>query len=451
MEAYFHSILLDEENDFMTTHIFFPCYTYYPHQSASAVARGWGDKMVVYLKLFDNYDDKNDNNNYGTSYYQLFIFALAPGHGLNFAAFLVSTGAVLLLLAGVKESKYVTNLVSSIKTMLILFIATLSLALMKTDNLIPYIPPEFGTAGIIRGATSSFFGYVGFDEICCLSGEAINPKKNVPQAIIITLLLVTTLYVSASLGLSGMVPYQEISEASAFPDGFRYRGYNIAADITAMGELAVLPLCVLVTIMAQPRLTYTMAMDGILPTLFAELDEKNNLFKGTIISGIVMIIIATVVPFIHLDDIISSGILIAFTLTNTSVILVRCASPKDKPYTLERLLIAFHLLSIISGLLIKELITINTIQGLILLSCIVSIIIVGYWIRKCPRVDETNVEFYLTPAVPILPLCGCFVNILLITRMEFGVLGFLSGYIGLALLGHYCTQKSNRTQLLAMD
>ena len=397
--------------------------------------------MVVYLKLFDNHDDDDDvekHLNYGasSSYYQLFIFALAPGHGLNFAAFLVSTGAVLLLLAGVKESKYVTNIVSSIKTMLILFIAALSLALMKKDNFIPYIPPEFGTAGIIRGATSSFFGYVGFDEICCLSGEAINPKQNVPRAIIITLLIVTTLYVSASLGLSGMVPYQEISEASAFPDGFRYRGYNIAADFTAIGELAVLPLCVLVTIMAQPRLTYTMALDGILPTLFAELDEKNNLFKGTIISGIVMIIIATVVPFIHLDDIISSGILIAFTLTNTSVILVRCSSPKDRPYTLERLLIAFHLLSIVSGLLIKE-ITINAIRGLTLLSCIVSIIIVGNWIRKCPQVDETNVEFYLTPAVPILPLCGCFVNILLITRMEFGVLGFLGGYIGLALLGHY--------------
>lgn len=412
--------------------------------------------MVVYLKLFDNnnYDDKNDNT-YGSSYYyyyyQLFISILAPGHGLNFAASIVSMGAVLLLLAGVKESKYVTNLVSSIKTLLILFIATLSLILMKKDNLIPYIPPEFGTAGIIRGATSSFFGYVGFDEICCLSGEAINPKQNVPRAIIITLLIVTTLYVSASLGLSGMVPYQEISEASAFPDGFRYRGYYIAANITAIGELAVLPLCVLVTIMAQPRLTYTMAMDGILPTLFAELDEKNNPFKGTIISGIVMIIIATIVPFMHLDDIISSGILIAFTLTNTSVILVRCASPKDKPCMLERLLITFHLLSIISGLLIKE-ITMNAIRGLTLLLCIVSIIIVGSWIRKCPRVDETNVEFYLTPAVPILPLCGCFVNILLITRMEFSVLGFLGGYIGLALFGHYCTQKGNRTQQsLTMD
>ena len=129
--------------------------------------------MVVYLKLFDNHDDDDVEKqfNYGisSSYYQLFIFALAPGHGLNFAAFLVSTGAVLLLLAGVKESKYVTNIVSSIKTMLILFIAALSLALMKKDNFIPYIPPEFGTAGIIRGATSSFFGYVGFDEICCFS------------------------------------------------------------------------------------------------------------------------------------------------------------------------------------------------------------------------------------------------------------------------------------------
>jgi len=217
----------------------------------------------------------------------------------------------------------------------------------------------------------------------------------------------------------------------------------------------VLPLCVLVTIMAQPRLTYKMAIDGVIPSLFADLDKKNNLFKGTVILGIVMIIISTVVPFVHLDDIISSGILIAFTLTNTSVILVRHASPKDRPNTLERLLIAFHLLSIVSGLLIKE-VTVDAIQGgltLLLLSCIAGIIIVGNLIRKCPRADETDVEFYCTPAVPIMPLCGCFVNIFLLMRMELGVLGVLCGYLGSALLGHcvYNWQKGNRAQPIAIN
>ena len=127
--------------------------------------------------------------------------------------------AVLLLLGGVKESKSVTNFFSTLNVSLVFFMATFSLTLVKKENMIPFIPKEFGAGGVLRGATSSFFGYIGFDEICCMSGESINPSKNIPRAIIITLLVVTTLYCAASIGLAGMVPYQDISETSGFPDG----------------------------------------------------------------------------------------------------------------------------------------------------------------------------------------------------------------------------------------
>ena len=71
-------------------------------------------------------------------------------------------------------------------------------------------------------------------EICCISGEAKYPSKNIPRAILITLLVVTSLYCAASVGLAAMVPYPYISETSGFPEGFRYRGYNWAAEITAV-------------------------------------------------------------------------------------------------------------------------------------------------------------------------------------------------------------------------
>ena len=185
---------------------------------------------------------------------------------------------------------------------------------------------------------SSFFGYIGFDEICCCSGEAINPTRDIPRSIIITLAIVTTLYIGCSVGLAGMVPYELISETSGFPEGFRFLGRNIAANFTAIGELIVLPLVVLVTILAQPRLNYTLALDGILPRNLAEMDGKGNLTRGIKCSGFVLVTIATFVPFRFLDDLISSGILIAFTLTDTSVILVRHESPKDRPRLLKTLL-----------------------------------------------------------------------------------------------------------------
>merc|ERR1711957_14181 len=106
--------------------------------------------------------------------------------------------------------------------------------------------------------------------------------------------------------------------------------------------------------MAQPRLNYTMAVDGILPAVFAEMDEKGNFVAGTKISGAIMIIIATIVPFSHLDDLISSGILVAFTMTDMSVILVRQTSPNGKPFMLEKLIAAFLFSSFLTGVLLRS-------------------------------------------------------------------------------------------------
>ena len=94
------------------------------------------------------------------------MFIMDPGFGINTCAFLVSLGSVLLLLGGVKDSKSVTNFFSSLNVFLVFFMAFMSLLLAKKENLTPFIPPQFGAGGVIRGATSSFFGYIGFDGAC---------------------------------------------------------------------------------------------------------------------------------------------------------------------------------------------------------------------------------------------------------------------------------------------
>ncbi len=196
--------------------------------SASAVARSWGDKVVEFARSFDS-EQKS-----GNIFWECFLFILDPGFGINPCAFLVSLASVLLLMGGVKESKVVANTFTTFNVCLVLFMSGMSLSLMKGENMTTLFPPEFGAGGVIRGATSSFFGYIGFDEICCMSGEAINPSRNMPRAIILTLAIVSSLYVTAAFGLTGMVPYTECSETSGFPDGFRYRGVNWAAQVSAV-------------------------------------------------------------------------------------------------------------------------------------------------------------------------------------------------------------------------
>ena len=174
--------------------------------------------------------------------------------------------------------------------------------------------------------------------------------------------------------------------------------------------------------MAQPRLNYTMAMDGVLPAAFAEVDEEGNLKRGTKIAGTVMIVIATLIPFAYLDDLISSGILIAFTMTDASVILVRQTSPHDKPYLLERLLVLFHALSLLCGFLLRNCLSTGATGHAVRFFTVVSVIcttFTGYKIQTdCPRKrtllewhsNEPNPDLFLTPFVPVLPLCGCFVR-----------------------------------------
>ena len=177
----------------------------------------------------------------------------------------------------------------------------------------------------------------------------------------------------------------------------------------------VLPLVVLVTIMAQPRLNYIMAMDGVIPSIFARVDEQGNLDKAGIkIAGTVMIIVATFIPFSYLDDLISSGILIAFTMTDTSVILVRMQqSSSDK--ALEKLLAVFHSLSFLTGLFLRNWLSTGAtgeIVRFMTTTCSILLFYTGYRITRFKR--NTNNEpsqLFLTPFVPTLPLCGCFVSL----------------------------------------
>ena len=186
--------------------------------SASAVARSWGDKCFEWM-----------NKDLG------FDYSAFAGNTFNPLAALIATASVLLLMGGVKESKSVTNFFTVTKICVVIFMSVIGVILMQPgQNLTPFVPPQFGFAGILRGATSSFFGYIGFDEVCCVAGEAINPQRNMPLAIVLSLAIVTFLYILAALALTGMVPFDQISEVSGFPVAFEDRGWTWASQISAV-------------------------------------------------------------------------------------------------------------------------------------------------------------------------------------------------------------------------
>ena len=190
--------------------------------SGSAVARSWGDKVVEWLLVELNVSAES-------------IRFLQPGYGINPMACLVSIGTTLLVLMGVKESKLATDFFTWVKVFLVVFMTVGGFILFDPSNMKPLVPPEFGAAGILRGSISSFFGYLGFDAVCCVAGEAINAERNLPLSIMITLLIVTSLYIAAAVSLVGMQYYSYISPESGFPEAFKANNVEWAAQLT--GEL----------------------------------------------------------------------------------------------------------------------------------------------------------------------------------------------------------------------
>lgn len=401
--------------------------------ASSAVARSWADKVVAFILTYCTDVDKAT----------VIVKILQPDNSISPMAFLISLASVSLLLHGVKESKKVTNFFTVTKVLLILFMCTVSLSLCETKNYSPLLPAKFGIAGILRGSSSSFFGYIGFDEICCMGGEVIDPAKNLPRAVLGTIGFVTVLYVLAAIGLVGMVPYNDISVTSGFPDGFRYRGYDLIAKISALGEIFTLPIVVLVTTMAQPRLQYAMAKDGLLPQIFAKVDESGNLWYGTLIAGTVMIIVSTCVPFTYLNDLISAGVLMAFSMTAASVILIRQESPRGEPLLLERSLVKFNILSLSMGVLLH--VGLDDLKGQ-LLPLINVLMLIGLAMKigtTCPlRSGGRFAEGYFeTPCVPYLPLLAQFMNWYLIGQLGTFTILLLMVYVSFAILLYYIFKR----------
>ena len=400
--------------------------------AAAAVSRSWGDKTVDWVS--EMYPGQT---------------WLVVDSVYNPLAFLIAAAVVALLLCGVKESKRVANVFTTVKITLVVFMVLVALWYTRPSNWVPFAP--YGVSGVVRGATGTFFGYLGFDQVCCLGGEVKDPKRNLPRAILGVLLGCAVLYVVATLALTGMIPYDQISPISGFPDGFRTIGAHTAAQITAVGEIATLPIVILVTIMAQPRLQYAMAVDGLLPSIFQDVDAQGNLFSGTCIAGGIMTLVAAFIPFEYLNDMISCAVLCALSLTSTSVVMLwhEPAHDPESPLTCH-LLMVFHAAALVGSLSLTHL---GGAGNILTALCALTMMGTCFAVYKhCPRVsvfggrrknhyheDELVREkgYFQTPLVPFLPCLAIAMNWYLIAQLDLLGVSLLLGFLVLSVLYYF--------------
>ncbi|KAI9907740.1 hypothetical protein PsorP6_016570 [Peronosclerospora sorghi] len=358
------------------------------------------------------------------------------------------SGAVLValcvsvLLLGVRFGKLFINTFSTIKVSIVLFIITAGFVFMDARHLSPFIPPRqqldgnlaFGTQGIIRGASSAFFGYVGFDEVCCLAAEAKNPRKVMPLAVITVVLGTMLLSCLASLVLSGMIPYLR---AASFGAGFEYQHHHWAAQLVRAGEICTMPVVVLICLLAQPRLNYALACDGLMPRIFAKVDRKGNLFANTLISGALFTLVAFLVPFDVLWDIVSFGVLLSFNMSMASLLMIRMRkkSPTLAPKLIGLLVLFAWLAAFLyqigysneghrSCLVLGILFLVLTLA----VSCILFL--------KCPQ-EHSSGDHFEAPCVPFLPTATILVNFYLASQINYSSIFTSCAWLGASIIYYF--------------
>lgn len=261
-----------------------------------------------------------------------------------------------------------------------------------------------------------------------------------PIAVFTTIIAVTIIYSLAGLALVGMLSYHDIDTESGFILGFKARGYVWAEEITAIGELVTLPLVVFVSFLAQPRLQYAMAVDGLLPKVFMEVNRSGNLLKGILISGAVCTPVAMFVPFTYLEDMISAGVLLSFSLTNAALILIRRQNTAEE-LKCKKLLLVYTIYSVIVAAIFTNVDMLagpsNMASAVLLIITLVGVMVVIH--RYCPEsVENSEALYYKAPFVPFLPLFGIFINILLLLQLsEFGLI-FVLVYFLVATTVYFC-------------
>ncbi|MET8334546.1 amino acid permease [Streptosporangium canum] len=288
--------------------------------SVAAVAVGWGEYLNHFLQDL-----------FGWELPASIIHSPGDQGGvINLTAILIVVLATWLLLRGASESATANVIFVMIKIAVLVFFCVVAFTAFDTGNLAPFAP--MGVAGITAAASQVFFSYIGFDAASTAGEEAKNPKRDLPLAIILSLVIVTIVYVAVALAAVGAMPWQQFNpnttEASLALIADLATGSTWAGIIISFGAVIAIASVVLTVLYGQTRILFAMSRDGLIPKIFEKVNPRRQVpVANTLIVAAFVSVLAGFIPLGQLAEATSIGTLFAFAIVNVGVLVLRRTRP----------------------------------------------------------------------------------------------------------------------------
>jgi len=339
-------------------------------------------------------------------------------------ALLIVVVITTLVYIGIRESKLASNVMTVLKVGIILLVIFLGLNYVNPENWSPFAPN--GIEGVLKGVSAVFFAYIGFDALSTTAEECKNPRRDLPVAIILSLVICTVLYIAIALVLTGMVSYTKLDVGDPLAFVFGPEGANIpwVAGIIAVSAVIALATVFLVFQIGQPRIWMAMSRDGLLPKIFSSIHPKfHTPWFATIITGIVVAIPALFMNLTEVTDLASIGTLFAFVVVCAGVLFkdeeFRESGTRFVPYFNSQFILPIILAAVVgivyyfNPTFVSDFLTLTPAEGEGML---------GAFSHKIPMiffliVAVILVYFSLTKKLSLIPILGLLSCLYLMTEL----------------------------------
>src|SRR5512142_1745700 len=311
---------------------------------AVTVAIGWSGYVVSFLH------DVGINVPCALSAARGTVVACADGSQataiFNLPAVIIIALVTTLLVIGIKESANVNSVIVIIKVAVVLLFIVGAAHAVNPANWHPFIPPqtvkdgapvagEFGWSGVFTGAAIVFFAYIGFDAVSTAAQEAKNPQRDMPIGIIGSLLICTVLYILVSGIATGIMSYKELNVPDPIAVAADRAGLGWMSTLIKLGAIAGLSSVILVMLLGQSRVFYSMSRDGLLPQFVNKVHPRfQTPYITSIVTGVGVAFFAAILPIRDAASLVSIGTLLAFVIVSVGILVLRVREP-DLPRTFK--------------------------------------------------------------------------------------------------------------------